>query len=100
METERFTGTCCKAAKWIYLGNTYQMEIIQGMRDEIAVLKGNKPKPMIKPSGMEDGDKKDSDKKPSDEKRPGSEKREKTGELPPQVKGHFDPSLISYTLNG
>lgn len=130
----------------------YQMEIIQGMRDEIAVLKGDKPKPMIKPSGMEDGDKKDSDKKPSDEKRPGSEKREKTGELkidktvsippkdipegsvfkgykefvtqgiimqphnilyllerwetpdgsyvegelPPYVKGHFDPSLISY----
>lgn len=36
----------------------YQMEIIQGMRDEIAVLKGDKPKPMIKPSGMEDGDKK------------------------------------------
>ncbi|MEE9118400.1 MAG: transposase [Calditrichia bacterium] len=130
----------------------YQMEMIQSLRDEIAVVKGDKPKPKIKPSGMEKGDKKDSDKKPSDGKRPGSEKRKKTeelkihkmvpiapkdipegsifkghkkfiaqgiiirphnilyllerwetpdgsyveGKLPPYVKGHFDPSLISY----
>jgi Transposase IS66 family len=130
----------------------YQMEMIQSLRDEIAVLKGDKPKPKIKPSGMEKGDKKDSDKKPSGGKRPGSEKRKKTeelkihktvpippkdipegsifkgykefvtqgiiiqpynvlyllerwetpdgsyveGKLPPYVKGHFDPSLVSY----
>lgn len=130
----------------------YQMEMIQSLRDEIAVLKGDKPKPKIKPSGMEKGDKKDSDKKSSEDKRPGSEKRNKTGDLkihetvpippenipegsvfkgykkfvtqgiiiqphnilyllerwetpngsyvegklPPYVKGHFDPSLISY----
>jgi len=55
--------------------------MIQSLRDEVAVLKGDKPKPKIKPSGMEKGDKKDSDKKPSDGKRPGSEKRKKTKEL-------------------
>lgn len=59
----------------------YQMEMIQNLKDEIAVLKGNKPKPKIKPSGMEKGDKKGKDKKESDGKRPGSAKRSKTKEL-------------------
>lgn len=59
----------------------YQMEIIQSLRDEIAVLKGNKPKPNIKPSGMEKGNRKNRDKKDSNNKRPGSNKRSKTKEL-------------------
>ena len=60
-----------------------QQEMIQQLRDEIAILKGQKPKPQIKPSRFEkapkdnEGEKKEN----SDGKRPGSEKREKTKEL-------------------
>lgn len=61
--------------------NRYQAELIQVLKDEIAVLKGNKPKPKIKPSKMEKGVKGDKDKKNSKSKRPGSEKRSKTVEL-------------------
>jgi len=57
----------------------YQSELIQRLRDEIAILKGDKPKPNIKPSGMEKGEKKNNDS--SDDKRPGSSKRSKTKEL-------------------
>jgi len=57
----------------------YQSELIQRLRDEIAILKGDKPKPNIKPSGMEKGEKKNKDS--SDGKRPGSSKRSKTKEL-------------------
>jgi hypothetical protein len=131
----------------------YQAEMIQHLRDEIAILKGDKPKPKIKPSGMEKGDKNNNDEdKTSTGKRPGSIKRSKTkklvideiipiapqnipkgskfkgykefvvqgiiiksyntlyrlsrwqtpdgsyieGELPSSIRGHFDPSLISY----
>jgi len=79
--------------------NRRQAEIIQQMRDEIAVLKGQKAKPKFKPSGMEtetetepdgdpdgrddeDGDSGDgdgTDRKPR--KRPGSAKRSKTEQL-------------------
>ncbi len=59
----------------------YQMEVIQSLRDEIAVLKGNKPKPDIKPGKMEKGPKGDKDKT-SQEKRPGSAKKSKTDKLP------------------
>ncbi|MCP5005161.1 MAG: hypothetical protein GY941_14680, partial [Planctomycetes bacterium] len=31
----------------------YQMEVIQGLRDEIAVLKGQKPRPKIRPGKMD-----------------------------------------------
>lgn len=59
----------------------YQMEMIQKLRDEIAILKGNKTKPKIKPSGMEKGDKKDRGKNNSGGKGSGSAKRSKTKEL-------------------
>ncbi len=57
----------------------YQSELIQRLRDEIAILKGDNPRPNIKPSGMEKGEKKNTDF--SGGKRPGSAKRSKTKEL-------------------
>jgi len=60
-----------------------QGEQIQQLKDEIAILKGQKARPEIKPSQLEkdtnnnDGE----DKNNPDGKRPGSEKRQKTKEL-------------------
>jgi len=56
-----------------------QSELIQLLKDEIARLKGQKPKPNIRPSKLEKDPKKK--KKASSRKRPGSQKREKTAEL-------------------
>ena len=70
--------------------NRRQAEIIQQMRDEIAVLKGQKAKPKFKPSGMDtdtepDGDADGSDADDKDDgregKRAGSSKRSKTQQL-------------------
>jgi hypothetical protein len=63
-----------------------QAETIQQLRDEIAVLKGEKPKPTFKPSGMEkqtDPDATDGSDGygESKGKRPGSAKRHKTQDL-------------------
>lgn len=57
-----------------------QQEQIQELRDEIARLKGQKPRPRIKPSKLEKkaGSK---DHKEMTAKRPGSAKREKTKEI-------------------
>lgn len=57
-----------------------QGEIIQELRDEIARLKGHNPKPKIKPSQLEQAEKKEGE---DDDKgrRPGSEKRHKSAEL-------------------
>ena len=82
--------------------NRRQAEIIQQMRDEIAVLKGQKAKPKFKPSGMEtetetgpDGDSDGRDDEDGDSgddngagrkpgKRAGSSKRSKTQEFRPR----------------
>jgi hypothetical protein len=59
-------------------------ETVQQLRDEIAVLKGQKPRPQIKPSCLE-SDKLPTGEKPtaaqSPEKRPGSAKRSKNSQL-------------------
>ena len=64
--------------------NQRQAETIQQLRDEIAVLKGEKAKPQFKPSGMEgkrDGDTPDDAAGKGQGKRPGSAKRHKTAQL-------------------
>lgn len=57
-----------------------QAEIIEELRDEIARLKGLKPRPKIKPSQLEKHGS-DQNKGQQGEKRPGSAKREKTKDL-------------------
>ena len=57
-----------------------QQEALQQLRDEIARLKGQKPKPTIKPSKLEQG-LQDEQKDAGTGKRPGSLKRSKTEEL-------------------
>jgi len=56
-----------------------QKEIIQGLKDEIARLKGEKPKPKIKPSNLENksNDKKKNDQGKKNSQRPGSKKKRK-----------------------
>jgi len=54
-----------------------QQELIQDLRDEIARLKGQSPRPRIKPSGLD----KDTESRGASGKRPGSAKRCKTEEL-------------------
>lgn len=54
-----------------------QNEIIQALKDEIARLKGEKPKPDIKPSKLEKGSGKNSGNDKKLKNRPGSKKRKK-----------------------
>ncbi|MCP4108043.1 MAG: hypothetical protein GY749_21270, partial [Desulfobacteraceae bacterium] len=58
-----------------------QQEVIQQLKDEIARLKGQKGKPVIKPSGLEKPASEGDEKNPEPGKRPGSAKRNKTEEL-------------------
>jgi hypothetical protein len=63
----------------ISVANLLQAEEIQLLKDEIARLKGQKPKPKIRPSKLEKNRKKK--KKSSSGKRRGSQKRKKTAYL-------------------
>jgi len=58
-----------------------QQELIQQLRDEIAILKGQKPRPKIQPSRLESEPKGKTLLEKEGEKRPGSEKRAKNVEL-------------------
>ena len=57
-----------------------QGEMIQKLKDEIAILKGQKPKPKIKPSNLEK-DANTPEKSSENKKRPGSKKKSKTKHL-------------------
>ncbi len=72
----------------------YQMEMIQILRDEIAVLKGNKARPNIKAGKMDKGSKEKRDKKPREDKRPGSSKKNKTVQLTIHEKVSIAPENI------
>ena len=59
-------------------------ESVLQLRDEIAILKGQKPRPKIKPSSLESAtppSQQEGSKKEKPDKRPGSEKRSKNAEL-------------------
>jgi transposase IS66 family protein len=57
-------------------------ETVLQLRDEIAILKGQKPRPKIKPSSLESATPpSESSQKERPDKRPGSEKRSKNAEL-------------------
>jgi len=56
-------------------------EQVQSLKDEIARLKGNNPKPEIKPSRLDKGGAEKKRKGTGKRKRPGSAKRNKTAEL-------------------
>jgi len=58
-----------------------QVEQIQQLRDEIAILKGLKPKPKIAPSPLETPAPLTPQEPNSKPKRPGSHKRDKTAQL-------------------
>jgi hypothetical protein len=62
--------------------NGRQAEIIQQMRDEIAVLKGQKAKPKFKPSGMESETGPDDDRDGREEEDSGSGEDEGAGRKP------------------
>ncbi len=72
----------------------FQQEIIQQLRDEIARLKGEKPKPNIKPSSLENQSKDISKESNPDGKRPGSAKRKKKRDLPIHEEKIIAPEFI------
>lgn len=72
-----------------------QQEAIQQLKDEIARLKGQKPKPDIKPSKLEQGTE-NKQKEDSPKKRPGSIKRSKTKELRIHETKQIRPDTIPF----
>jgi hypothetical protein len=78
----------------------FQQEQIQELRDEIARLKGQKPKPKIKPSTLEK-DREDKAGQAGSTKRPGSAKRRKAPTIHETVilRAHDVPKGSTYRLN-
>jgi hypothetical protein len=73
---------------------------VQQLRDEIALLKGQKPRPLIRPSLLEACTPQSA--APEGSKRPGSAKRPKTAELPihHQVLLHPEGLPVGATFRG
>ncbi len=70
-----------------------QGEMIQGLKDELAILKGQKPKPKIKPSNLEKKTTQQK-KKSQSKKRPGSTKKSKTKQLEIHEDKIIEPDFI------
>ena len=68
-----------------------QDEMIGPLKDEIAVLKGEKKRPIFKPGKMAEQAGKDPQESSASKKRPGSEKRSKTRQLPIHQEGVIAP---------
>ncbi len=72
-----------------------QEELIGQLKDEIAVLKGEKARPRFKPSGMEEKAGKEEERSEvGDKRRPGSEKRFKTKRLEIHEEQRLAPEFI------
>lgn len=96
-------GTLLGLIEQLVQENSQQAERIQQLRDEIAILKGEKAKPKFKPSGMNenagsdsgsDDEEQDEDSSGKDDKkkRPGSQKRAKKKNLPIHESTVIQPS--------
>ncbi len=72
-----------------------QQEIIQQLKDEIARFKGQKPKPDIRPSKLEQGQE-NKQKEDRSKKRPGSIKRSKTKGLQIHETKQISPDTIPF----
>ena len=110
LETEKTSvvSALVKMVEQQFVTIQQQAEIIQTLRDEIARLKGQKPKPNIRPSKLEKG--RMGKKQSSSDKRPGSQKRKKTADLvihetipvPPELipPGSIFKEYQPYTVQG
>ncbi len=74
-------------------------ETVQQLRDENAILKGQKPRPQISPSRLESPP---PVSRPKDGKRPGSDKRSKNSNLviPDEIKLHLDNLPLGSVFKG
>lgn len=69
-------------------------ELIEQLKDEIAVLKGQKTRPKITPSKMDEQSSSDSGHRDCEDKRPGSQKRSKTAGLKIHETKTIEPEVI------
>ena len=73
-------------------------ETVQRLQDEIAILKGQKPRPQIKPSQLENTQETEEPKK--DRKRPPSTKRPKNLHIDREERLHMDHLPEGATIKG